>query len=755
MQERNLFLIIILFFSHALIGQNNNSKSSNVLSNLNNYSVSWDSPSKDYNGSMPTGNGDIGLNVWTEENGDLIFYIGKTDSWDENGRLLKIGKVRFKLSPAPQIPLQNFYQTLNLENSTIVVKYAGQEFKLWVDANNPVVNLEIIANTEIDVSAEIELWRTEPAKLPSIEVSDVMFSQNIENKQIAPTIVEPDSVLSDLENGIGWFHFNKKSIGPRFTAKQQGLENFDRVDPLEHRIFGVIITANNFQKISDTKIISGSSKNHLFNIYVSTEHPSSSRVWLNNLKEKIKLIEEIEIKQRFQNHCSWWKEFWNRSWIFVTTNTEKSKSETFGITQAYILQRYINACNGRGDYPIKFNGSIFNVPFKDSPGDADYRKWGPGYWWQNTRLPYYTMCTSGDYDLMMSLFKMYVKDLSELFKYRTKLYFNTEGIFVPECIYFWGDVFTESYGTTPFKNRIDKLQESRWHKYEWVSGLELVYLMLDYYEYLMDEKFLKEYVLPFANQVITFFERHYKTENGKLKMEPSQSAETWWKCTNPMPEIAGLHSVINRLLNLNENLAGNEMINFWQSVKHKLPDLPTHKINEIQMLAPAEKFEEKMNIENPELYAVFPFQLINFQSENKHLAVNAYNKRLDKGNMGWRQDDIFASYLGLTDTVKSYLIERSKNKNAESRFPAFWGPNYDWTPDQTHGAVLMKTLQSMIIQCDEDSIYLLPSWPKDWNVKFKLHAPFNTIIDGQYTSGNLIINKVIPEYRSNQIKIIN
>ena len=174
-----------------------------------------------------------------------------------------------------------------------------------------------------------------------------------------------------------------------------------------------------------------------------------------------------------------------------------------------------------------------------------------------------------------------------------------------------------------------------------------------------------------------------------------------------------------------------------------------------KMLAPAEKFEEKMNIENPELYAVFPFQLINFQSENKHLAVNAYNKRLDKGNMGWRQDDIFASYLGLTDTVKSYLIERSKNKNAESRFPAFWGPNYDWTPDQTHGAVLMKTLQSMIIQCDVDSIYLLPSWPKDWNVKFKLHAPFNTVIDGQYTNGKLIINKVIPEYRSKQIKIIN
>jgi len=33
-------------------------------------------------------------------------------------------------------------------------------------------------------------------------------------------------------------------------------------------------------------------------------------------------------------------------------------------------------------------------------------------------------------------------------------------------------------------------------------------------------------------------------------MHPSQALETWWDCTNPMPEIAGLHAVIDRLLAL-------------------------------------------------------------------------------------------------------------------------------------------------------------------------------------------------------------
>ena len=51
---------------------------------------------------MPFGNGDISLNVWTEEEtGSVCFYIGKTDAWDETGRLLKIGKVRVKIDPNP------------------------------------------------------------------------------------------------------------------------------------------------------------------------------------------------------------------------------------------------------------------------------------------------------------------------------------------------------------------------------------------------------------------------------------------------------------------------------------------------------------------------------------------------------------------------------------------------------------------------------------------------------------------------------
>ena len=73
------------------------------------------------------------------------------------------------------------------------------------------------------------------------------------------------------------------------------------------------------------------------------------------------------------------------------------------VTQAYVLQRWITACGGRGHYPIKFNGSIFTVDSKFA-GEGNHttpdwaRRWGDCFWWQNTRLPYFPMIARGDYD---------------------------------------------------------------------------------------------------------------------------------------------------------------------------------------------------------------------------------------------------------------------------------------------------------------------------------------------------------------------
>ncbi len=83
------------------------------------------------------------------------------------------------------------------------------------------------------------------------------------------------------------------------------------------------------------------------------------------------------------------------------------------MTQGYVLQRFIAAAAGRGGSPVKFNGTIFTVEANpaaspETPdGDPDWRRWGGNYWFQNTRLVYWPMLATGNYDMMRPFFRMY------------------------------------------------------------------------------------------------------------------------------------------------------------------------------------------------------------------------------------------------------------------------------------------------------------------------------------------------------------
>lgn len=86
------------------------------------YNVIWKTLGRGPSDSLPIGNGDIGLNVWVEKDGQLCFYIGKTDAWSENHRLLKVGRVRVELTPNPFHDAKAFRQTLELERGEIRIE---------------------------------------------------------------------------------------------------------------------------------------------------------------------------------------------------------------------------------------------------------------------------------------------------------------------------------------------------------------------------------------------------------------------------------------------------------------------------------------------------------------------------------------------------------------------------------------------------------------------------------------------------------
>lgn len=76
MKRIYLIIILILVGVSALWSQHAN--------------VVWNTSSRNSSESMPCGGGDIGMNVWVEE-GDVLFYLSRSGTFDENNCLLKQG----------------------------------------------------------------------------------------------------------------------------------------------------------------------------------------------------------------------------------------------------------------------------------------------------------------------------------------------------------------------------------------------------------------------------------------------------------------------------------------------------------------------------------------------------------------------------------------------------------------------------------------------------------------------------------------
>jgi len=279
------------------------------------YDVTWDSPSEDASDSMPLGNGDVGLNAWIEPGGDLVFYIAKTDSWGDNARLLKVGRVRVTFDPP--LPTDTFRQTLRLREGTMETLYGEGDgattVRLWVDANHPVIHVAADGKTPCTATASIELWRTEPYELPTIECSDVNLDPSKPDRKHAPTIVEPDTVLENLADRIAWYHYNVKSVGPAEHARTQGMTGYQRPDPLLHRTFGAVIAADGGRRLDDTHLQSPRSNTHRLSVFVLTRHPSSPGQWLAAVEREIADVEKLSFDDRCAAHLRWWAEFWDRS----------------------------------------------------------------------------------------------------------------------------------------------------------------------------------------------------------------------------------------------------------------------------------------------------------------------------------------------------------------------------------------------------------------------------------------------------------
>ncbi len=708
--------------------------------------VTWQTPSADAAGSMPIGNGVIVLHVWVEKaTGDLVFYIARTDALSEVSRILKLGAIRVHLGSDPFKNTPDFRQRLNLTDGTIEVSGSGARLILFVDSGSNTVQVRGESSRPVRVSATVECWRNDARAIPDDEQASAWSGLHAP----FPLIESADHFPDWSANSVIWYHRNETSLVPKLWQEQSLTGLPGTFDPLIHRTFGGELSGTGFTKTGPRTLATPApTKSFGFCVATATGQTNDPDIWRRSVESERDKSNEASALARTKR---WWHSFWQRSWV-VSDSAPK-------VMHGYVLQRFVQACQGRGTYPIKFNGGYYTVEPKamGKPFNADWRNWGDAHWWQNVRHMYHPMLASGDTEMMEPLFRLYESALP-LAESRAKAYHGASGAYFPETMTVFGTYAGGDYGWDRTGHQ-PKDVLCPWWQYAWNQGPELVALMLDRWDYTEDRSFLQHRVLPMADAVLAYFDtRFHKDARGKIVLDPTQVVETYWEgVVNDMPSTAGLIAITDRLCLLPKGLVSESRQHFYARMRAACPDLPIQQSPDGPELAPAQKYVPKTsNVENGELYAAWPFRLVclNHPVLLKE-AKTAYARRLNHLDVGWGYDGNVAALLGMTDEAARILMAKCENSNPAYRWPATWGPNFDWLPDQNHGGNLLNTANLMLLQASPleqgGALRILPSWPKGWDVDFKLHAPGKTTVRCVARNGKIELLEVTPAHRTRDV----
>lgn len=692
----------------------------------------WTTQSQNSAGSMPCGGHDVGMNVWVE-NGDILFYVSKSGMLDENNTLLKAGRFRLNIKGQP-FSGTDFEQRLCLDDGAIYIKGKGISIRLWADVYQPKVFVEMNATHKADATLSYESWRYKDRPVTKAECQQGSYKWNIP----ADCTTFADSIKA-AKSSIDFWHTNRSYTVFDYTVSREGLDAIkdELYNPIGGKTFGGSITMPGFK-------FTGTSTG----TYASTDYKAwhYSATGIRQATVSIDLYTgetastALSAKKSKAQSTKWWHQFWQRS--FIT-----AEGEGAAMARNYELFRYMLGCNAYGEYPTKFNGSLFTFDpvYADPkcPFTPDFRKWGGGTMTaQNQRLVYWPMLKSGDTDMMKAQFDTYLRMLPNATR-RTKFYWNHDGASFSEQIENSGLPNPTEYGK--HKPGDDPgMDRNAWLEYQWDTALEFCSMIMQAHKYSgMD---IAEYE-PLIRQTLIFFDEHYQyiakklgvkplNADGKLMLYPSSGCETYKMAYNPSSVIAALKTVTEQWI----EYKGDSLNNFLS----RIPPIPLRTIEGDTCIAPAIVWARIQNIETPQLYPVFPWRVYGMGRDNLHIARNTYLKDPHAVEMhstkGWKQDNIWAACLGLTD--EAFKLNKEKLADGPYRFPAFWDPGYDWAPDCNKGGASMIGLQEMMLQEKPDGgLLLFPAWPKNINAKFRLKATGGRTVEAEIKNGTIIENK--------------
>lgn len=813
--------------------------------------------------SMPLGSGRAAVNVWVDTHG-LAFYLRDGRALDEYHALHTLGMIQLKLTPNPFATrnLRDIEQHLDHERAVLTVRANSSDglnvvLQLFVDRLQHVVRIRAQSSRPVDLAASLFLWRRDATFAPaSYQVKTAWCGDCGEGYTHGDTVSRFDGSSLQQRDHVGagvtwqWRANQSQSVFTRSIEQQRlpiAVESQIPTDPLSRlSAGGVIVSVKgplrtiqpaagvvvNTTRAGTYGLLSSTTAARSFELLVVPHvNPGSSGKSYNfktELRAAVADALKFDYDTALAEHVDAWARLWQRSWILVPGGRG---SEQYNVTQMAVLGRYLDLSQGSGPYPIKWQGGLFHYDSPPTTNTIDEHGWGGAYWIWETRYPYYATTAAGDFDMTAVWLRMF-RDQLPLARARVRQIYGHSGAIFVETTYLWGAPLLSNFAehcnrTLPAPDGDCRLVgqpgvpidsscdvENPYIKHFFSGSLEVCVMALRQYEHTQNGLRDGRSLLELSDDVLMFYREHWRwaTVNGTMHLFNSSGCESWPRCDDPAPEIAGLTVLLEGLLALPADVADQSVLGYqaWRQMLKSLPPLPLIGDGS-RGIAPC-RASHAPQIEGGEgvgMYPIWPFQM--FGAAQTSAQAKHFPKSL--GLASWHNSGtpqmntipgqhnsapmVQAAALGLATEARSALVwehqQRPLSQNRgfnEShagnvpRFAGFWGTfaglNCSTNPYGTVPATEMCTfgdtdpypgtaakhriaLQLMLMQAAAPAnaetvegrrIVLFPGWPRAWgDVWFKLNAPLNTTVECELKDGKVVNLVVTPTSRRVDIVI--
>ena len=663
--------------------------------------------------SLPLGNGSLGVAAWAA--GGFTAQLNRSDTMPSR---LSPGQVQIP-GLAPMTSASNFTGTLDLYNGVLNESGGGMTMQAWVPAGKDELIVNVTgANPSTQETADLHLWS---GRSPTAAASGAIGSlaqtwvDNSQTGSSGQTFGAMSAITAGATN-VTASVVNSTEVQVSFTPNSNGS-------------FRVVIASPEW---------TGGNATTTASTLIGSDTTTAASTLL-------------------ATQSSWWNSYWANAGLIEATSSDGTAQYMENLRTLYLYDEA--ASMHSGDYPGSQAGVADMFAY-----DQDQQDWYPaGYWLWNLRGQIAANLSSGNFNLNLPIFGMYLNDLTNIKSWTTAQMGGLTGACVPETMRFNGNGYYN--GGSNSSNASCALASSPSYNAEDItSGAELALWIWQQYEDTGSTSFLQTYY-PLMEQAAEFLLAYQKVGSDGFLHAVANAHETQWAVQDPTTDLAAdqalFPAVVSAatLLNTDSSLVAQLKTAEGEIEPYARTDAATHDqlLNAQPTSAAAaasadaggtdviaDSYQPSATIHNGEnigLEPVWPYGVISdstaVNGDNlAALADRTYNSRPNVNNPDWSFDAVDAARLDMPSQVASDLV--AITESYQSYISGLGNLSSGTVGDEPYieQSSTVATAMDEALATDYDgTLRIAPAWPSGWNASGTVYIQGGSKVDVQVEGG--------------------